>query len=637
MDQEQDFYSVALAKLLQTTPELGNFIVTFKDVSDELQEETDIKVGIFVLRVGMEMFYIPVVSKDANVYPIDSVYFTSKGKFFPLTKKTVDVIVTSSKMSQGRAAKIPTNVKQNPDLTGLINPPRTGKFVFASTSRLGDFLASMPEYLKKFTMTKVAEEKSVYDDLDKLFGIRDIFAALRPAPGGMAAVTNNAPVSVVTGSATNLTDDDIAKILNNGYAVLGGQQNNRFAISSVNYDDHKFSTITELDGNTDYELMFSNGTSREAFIPRYAPTGPYNLDGTEERTFIENRPGNKFNSVALFTNGDYACSQSFVANSQKLFRTNVLTSLFENVPPVLPKDVEIGDTFAVLCSAGKLIGIFRANRVMMSNLGVELTVSSIAGPNSSVYRINAYRNYTKSPRVDGNDLYLPFSSLVLILGNDVTIDLERSINSASVKKEISETTMLGDLLNLGFDGVEFSVNGRVVGTEANIMERLAVKERIEPTLASTFIKQAKERKSVKLYLSKQAEDFQPGEIPQVGRILPEQAKIGLNGSFMPNISNSLNIGDAQATEATIISELLQTPDMYSLISEYLPDIEECVDKLGRILLLSRVHIDQLAENNDADGVFSFLASLKSVYRMLGENMLKLQELLVVKSDEQEEK
>ena len=83
------------------------------------------------------------------------------------------------------------------------------------------------------------------------------------------------------------------------------------------------------------------------------------------------------------------------------------------------------------------------------------------------------------------------------------------------------------------------------------------------------------------------------------------------------------------TEAMIISELLQTPDMFEMISEYLPVIEEAVDKLGRILFVSRVHLEKLALGNDVDTIFAFLSSLKIVYKLLGDNLLKLQELVAV--------
>ncbi len=61
-----EFSDIALAKLLQTVPELGSLIINFQDVTEELEEDSGTKVGVFVLRSGGDIFYIPVVSKNAT-------------------------------------------------------------------------------------------------------------------------------------------------------------------------------------------------------------------------------------------------------------------------------------------------------------------------------------------------------------------------------------------------------------------------------------------------------------------------------------------------------------------------------------------------------------------------------------------
>ena len=40
-----EFSDIALAKLLQTVPELGSLILTFKDLTDEISDDTGIQVG----------------------------------------------------------------------------------------------------------------------------------------------------------------------------------------------------------------------------------------------------------------------------------------------------------------------------------------------------------------------------------------------------------------------------------------------------------------------------------------------------------------------------------------------------------------------------------------------------------------
>ncbi len=313
----------------------------------------------------------------------------------------------------------------------------------------------------------------------------------------------------------------------------------------------------------------------------------------------------------------------------------MLGTIFEHNPPVLPRDVMVGDTFAVIDGNSHLLGVFKADKVMLSHLGVDIDVSVKAGLLKYHAKLRAYRNYGMTPSMVGNELFMPYASLVVKLGEDLTSELERTANSASIRHSVSQTELLGEHLKLSFDGVEFSANGQVLGQEKAAMQRLVVEEGIDPTLAINFVKHAKENKVTTIYLSKKASaKFEAGQIAAFGEKPQAVPKTGLNGSFIPNVQKSLSIADAQSTEATIISELLQAPNMFELIGEYLPDIEECIDKLGRILFLSRVHIGQLSKNNDTDSVFSFLANLKSVYRMLGDNVIKLQELIALAPNEE---
>jgi hypothetical protein len=66
--------------------------------------------------------------------------------------------------------------------------------------------------------------------------------------------------------------------------------------------------------------------------------------------------------------------------------------------------------------------------------------------------------------------------------------------------------------------------------------------------------------------------------------------------------------------------------LYEVINEYLPDLKTAVDKLGRTLFMSRVKLDQLSSTMDSDSVFALIAKIKSVYRMLGDTVAKLEEV-----------
>ena len=609
-----EFSDIALAKLLQTQPELGQLILTFQDVSDEITDDSGIQVGVFVLRSAADLFYVPVVSKADNVYPIDSIFFDSRKKFFPLTKKTINKILASSQLEQGKPTKIPKSVNINPSVHGIITPPRTGKYAYASVSRLTDFLAALPDHLKQSTFEKFAAEKSVYDELDKMFSLKAIFDVLKPTPMSAAAQCSQEPISVVTGASPSIDDNVIQNILKDGYHVNGVQQKTRVALSIQDYNQGGIvREVNSLDGNADYELAFDHAPSREAFL---APM--HRLSRSK--------------SLAIFTNGDYATANSFIITGDPLIRREVLTRLFDYNPPVLLSDVSVGDNIAISTSSGTFIGPFSVNKVVLNNMGVEVSVSG--GYNSGIDHICGYRSFLPEAEVNEGNLYVPSATVVLRLAKDVTYELAKNVNAAAVRKQFEILQFLGTELNLGFDGVEYSVNGRAVGDEPKIMQLLVVREGINPDQAKSFVKQAQETKFTKIFLSKQASissDSNGGEIPTYGQAPLDAAEVKPNGAYNPDliqgVQKSLPLKDGQVTESVIISELLQVPDMMEQISEYLPDIEEAIDKLGRILFMSRVHIQKLTETTDTEGVFAFLAQLKAVYRMLGDNYVKLEEMV----------
>jgi hypothetical protein len=604
-----EFSDIALAKLLQTVPELGSLIINFQDVSDELPEEATTQVGIFILRSGGDIFYVPVISKNDNVYPIDSIFFDSKQKFFPLTKKTVSLILNSSQLETGKPYKIPNTVVGNPSVYELINPPRTGKYVYASSSRLTDFISMLPDHVKKATIEHITQEKSVYDDLDKLFSIKAIFDALKPAPKGMAAKTNESPISIVTDANPDITAEGVSNILNDGYHVSGVQPSTRVALSFQEFNtDGKFREVTGLDGDTDFVFVMENGTTRDAFVPKM-----HKLCSTGGR------------SLAIFTNGDFAMKSSFVAVGDTLNRKAVLDSLFNYNPPVLLSECNYGDTIVLSLADGTFMGPFNVRQCARTEYGVDMKISDYSG--SRFERIQGFRNFNKMAEVGSATIFVPSNVIVIKLYNNITSETEDHLNCAVKKREIAAMQHLGTELNLGFDGIEYAINGRPIGDEPKIMEVLVVKEQLDPNVAKKFVKEAALTKHVKIYMSKQAStDYTPAEIPQYGIMPDSNAEVAPNGAFMPAVQQSLQLGDSQVAESTIISELLQVPDMFEYIGEYLPDIEETIDKLGRILFVSRINLNQLAEGGDAESVFSFLATLKGVYRLMGDNFLKLEQI-----------
>lgn len=620
-----EFSDLALAKLLQTAPELGSLVLNFTEISEEL-ESRGVQVGLFVLGTGAGPVYVPVVAKNENLFPIDSVFIESEGRFAPLTPATIKTLMNSSNLSQGRPTKIPKPVVQNPDVSQLVNPPRTGKYVYASASRLTEFLAAIPQNLKDFVFEKIAAEQSVYDSLDNMFGLRAIFEVLKaksnanPASNvnsgasGPHLVQTGEPVSVMTSAQEirSLMDDALAsQFVENGYAIVGQPAFSRVAVAYQPYNNKGvFREINpNTDYNLDYEVVFRNGSTKRAYLPKYHKLSP----------------GNK--STLIFFDGSYANTPA-LAMGQVDSHKSALEHLFEIAPPKLLRDCYRDETILLMTNDGKALGPFQVSSVVLSPMGAEVKVSGM--DSGTIRTIVSSRNQTSDVSVIGDTMYVASNTITISLGENLTYELERNINVAANRQELITTQYLGAELDLRFDGVEYSASGKTIGGFPEAMKVLVERENIEPGAAHNFLKQAEETKFLKIYLSKKAADSTsaptPAEIPQYGNNAVDPGEVAMNGSFMPMVSQAADLGDSQVTECAIISQLLQSPDLFEMINEYLPEINASVDKLGRLLFLSRVNIDQLAGPLDSDSVFALISKIKNVYRQLGDTALRLTEI-----------
>lgn len=612
------FSDIAFAKFLQTAPELSSLIMTFKDVSEELTDDSDIQVGIFILRSGEDTLYVPVIGKGEGVYPIDSIFISSKNRFFPLSKNTIEVILASQKMSMGKTKKIPSTVQQNPSVYGLVNPPRTGKFTYASASRMTEFLAVLPNEVKGHVLEKISADSDLYNKLHGMFGLEGIVTALKTKLAPATQPADRSVGAVIMTEGDNLPTPQIISILTRGYAIDGANALTRMAIQSQTAADGKFTNITSLEGGYDYEIVMKNGTSHRGFCP--ARTAIPQSD-------ISSRISAKsYDQVVLFENGDFAITGDVIAQGDPTDNRFVIKAMFDYRPPVLLKDVNWGDTIAILGDNLRLIGIYRVTGITQTYEGCVVKAENLIDHKS--VRINGIRGYTKQAMTDEDEIFVPMTSLVALLNNNISFELEKSVASAVNKKDMLERALLNSSINLTYDNVEFSINGRAMGKEAQVMEFLVAQEGVSPDTAETFIKKAMVDKRVVIYLSKKA-DFEAGQIPEFGNKPPKQVNpMGTQQDRLPmnKLKPAVDTGDNQTVESMVISELLQSQDMNEYIVEYLPDIEEAIDRLGRILFLGRIHINKLGEGNDSDEVFTFLSQLKNVYKMLGDNYIRLERL-----------
>lgn len=617
-----DFSAQSITKLLQLFPELSQFIVTFKDITEELNREgDDTKVGICVLNFGGKIYFIPTIAKADVVQPVDSIFDPQTSEFLPLTKTFVDSLEnTQSLNSLGKPSKVPKTIIQNPSLYNLVVPPRTGKFAYAG-SRIPELLAASPNLVKKAFANAIKGDHTFASNLNKTFDLKNIIQALRLTPEATPAQPV-APISIIT-EGDNLADHEIQDILDKGYSIRGNQPNVRIAVPTNDFS--LMGAVKQLDSTDSglkFDMVLKTGETREGTILKLASVIPQQarlLSTVSEAVFV------------LFSNGDYSSSGIPVGRGEGSSGNEVFRDLFQVQPPITIAEATNYSDILVLTPDLHMAGAYSVNSVNIHSLGVTLNCRSLINDSSVI--INAFKSCPRISVINSKEIVMPIDTLVVTLGKDIYNQLETSVNTAQAKLEMTTLMSLGDMASIGFDGVEYNYNNKRVDSGLpGLMHMLIIEEHLAPKVAESFVKQAEQNKTFMFYLSKKA-DFEPGEIPSFG---VEPTDSASDYSFGPSLTNNANQAfssdDSQTIEATLLAELLQAPKMQEYIVEYLPEIKAGMDKLGRILFLARLNMSKLFTGDNASDIFSLVGSLRNVYRTLGDTYVKL-ERLAQKPDE----
>jgi hypothetical protein len=482
--------------------------------------------------------------------------------------------------------------------------------------------------VKSAVLDKFSSDKDVYSALHKLFGLENLFSALKPTPAAVTVVPK-AAVELIT-EGTGLDNPTIQAILDKGYALRGENSTTRVAVPANDYHAMgQLHNLASTDAGKDFDICTKTGDTISAFIPeraKYLPQIP---------ALMKDPVKNIDEVVAIFSDGKYIISSQLVARGEGRDGKGTLRDYLSVVPVVTPGELSGQDSdFALFSPELKLIGIYSYPEVTKTGYGVTIEARAKLGPNENKTTINAFRNCTTINCEDISNIFVPINTVVVKLTGRMYEDkFELNVNAAANRLEVSTLKALGTAVNIGHDGVEFHINGEPVGGEAAVMRVLVIEEGIDPEKAESFMKRAKEERHLKIYMSKKA-DAEQDIIPSYGATPKSQESgFGINGDFTNSVSRAIETNDAETVETTIISELLQVQDMQNYIKEYLPDIKNTIDKLGRTLFLCRLKLDQLALTHSAAEVFSFVANIRNTYRQLGDTYLKLQN--IVDDSEQE--
>lgn len=610
-----NFSQMALEKLNAASPGLSKYVIAFKDMSSDLQDSDGVEVGVFIMRNGGSLFYVPVISRGGVTFPIDSIYLADRKAFFPLTKKTLEQIQTSQNTNVGQAARIPQGAIKNPDLKDLVVPPRTGKFMYASDGRMGELIALAHPEIRK-DLADVIEKSA------ELYAVLDV-PALKDA-----LLSNEQLTFEMTKEARVLFDGDdlpheaIQDILEKGYHVSGEHQQTRVVVES-NGASH-FTTLSAGEPGHAYTAEGIGGLEVPiAVLPQSS------LDIKDKRILILGEAG-------IFTYTD----PGIVIHQQERPYDDFIKTL-------AAKEYHAGDAFALVEQADDRYLVFFDGTgyfVFAADGGPAIMDGETITLCGRIYGKDGKARIIVTPGMHGlmhvqqledgsKNIYLNASCKVYTgfspaFGNS----FERSLSSAVVRHEHRTMTVLPEFHTMTYHNGEFAIDGRPVGGRGPAVKVLVETLKLQPQDSERLLKSAEENRRVEMHMSKEASDSSnPTPFVEYGQKLPPQQQISGNAreraiGMEGRIGAAAKTKDKSVIEASIISELLNDPDMFGTVSEYLPDIGQAVDRLGRTLFLARVNSNKLSETMDPEALSNMLTNLRSAYSNLGESYVKLEQI-----------
>ena len=652
-----NFIDDAYERLSKTAPDLIRYISTFIDLTNEVPENYGVELGVFMLISGQSLFYVPVVAKGGTVYPIDSVFSAEDSQFFPLTPKFVDKVINSNEMNLGQKTSIPGNVIKNPNVRELIEPPKTGKFAYAGTG-LSEFLYQLSEPSKKAILEKISADTSFGKGLHKLgFDLSEIKEVLtKPLEKKAEYRPVEIGIRIVTGGE-NLPDTVVQEILQRGYGVVGYNTNPTFAVEYDAKNDGYTKLSAAQEGQV-YEVIMKDGSSKDGFVPPQSENLQETSDDFDKQHQNEpvkagfvaggvkvraNKTAAKTNHI-IFEDGTYACGVCPVIRSTTLGKMDDIV-LELGSRGLFRKSDELMTgfkTFMLITKNGWLGPLTITKPISHTEAGTTIFAQSWDYEPVIIHQSpNIHGDYS----VVGRDVYVNNNAVFFEMGENVSGIVETDPSVASVKRSHMFTNLLAPV-KIGYDGVEFSLNGRAVGGEADLARELIERKGLSKQAFDQFVKKAHESSSLMIYMSKEAAmgagpDYQtlppnlPGSqmtpahdnspaIPQAGKGY-ENPQNGYNPNFQ-TIQGAMSTGDKSIVESTIISEFINDPNMFETIGTYLPVIKEAVDKLGRSIFLVRLNINNLSSSIEPEYLSNLMSSLRNTYKMLGDTYMRLDSL-----------
>lgn len=627
-----DFSDNAYLKLSQRFPDLVPYISGFYDLTEELNKEDEsLEVGAFQITLGAEAFFVPVISKNDVIQPLDSVVKAETNLFFPALPAYVKSLINTPMEGFGTNQKAPGTAVKNPNIYSLVVPPRTGKFIYASSSPAMELLGMAPTMYKQALTTALTNDEDFASQLHSVFNLSELAEVLAAAEKATVNVkpTMNTAVTILTEGTGTLSEDEIQSIIQKGYAIRGEPMAARVAIPVQDFN--QFGTYEKVPANTSApetrQVVFNSGEVKTGLFFRNHPAS---ATARSPKLFQgEGAP----NSTVVFGDGTFLNTQYVVVRGNVPGKfIDGMQELLAAAPSMSVEDAPLDSVIIILSDSGELLftGKMYTRRVAGSN--TYYTGTEWGGSNR-MQEFHVMRGITTARRLPDGTLLVPASYRAVVLapisGDSLcmSVDTAHEINQMQFWDQFKQVNVLR---SNGFN--EFLYNGDMINGAPLLLQRLIIEEGLAPAVAENLMKTASDQGICSFYMTKKADNF--GDLgasqfvyPQadVSQQFPDGEGNGAQG-FVQNLKVVSSLQDPDLVNSTIIAELLQAPSLKQYTENYLPDIRLSIDRLGRILFLSRLKLSNMFTGENGIELMTTINILKGVYTSLGALYFSLQRL-----------
>lgn len=629
------FATTAANRLNMQAPELGKFVVAFKDLSDELPENTGVQCGMFVLNLAGKYIYIPVIAKAGNIQVLESMFDADTKTFIPITKKSVEWMIEEGYLL-GNAERIPAHVARDPDLYDAIVPPKTGKFVYASEGRIGGFFASLPNHIKEATLNIVESDYELQEAMAKVMDI-DIAKEhlLKESPEYIPPVGPAAP-QVIT-SAEGLTQDQVQEIMSKGYTVINPPKSKKVAVEASS--SQALTTLSSLPPGRAVMAMKKNGDwvgvasvrPVETYTAEHYKTSIRGEEGSSRSISGPSEPDVSF--LAITEDGYLLTDPKVVVSPAEVKFDDVIS----RQKPKRLTEVGKGD-YGMAFTGAAWYGPLTVSMVEKANGWTNINMCDCE---HDPHTISIHPNIKTLYDFRGTDVLMSTSAMFYPLKKADDMTMEKDINMAQMKSDIALEKALPYQSTLMHRNGIYAVDGKEIGGKPQVVEHLLKEWEIDVPSIETFLSSAETKQNVivKMAAVRQGGRASPGTGTKVQQHYQHGLQPGSDDAQLTGNARQRALGmagkakmvkdvaDREVMEATIISEMIQNPDLSGTIDEYLPEIKMAVDKLGRSLFLMRLNTNKLSDKIDAEALNNLFTATRNAYRLLGENYIELQNLV----------